>query len=232
MGFNTGDTYEEKIYQICLTKNIIPKGFKRAGASANNADIQIIHKSRILNIEVKNNKNPDYGQRIIHYNPINKNWYWGKKDEVSELFEGANLRDHINPNFEPVLYKKRKKGELSYQIVNDQPYTEEDFKFDQKSFEKPNIKVSNEALFLYYRKRNVFYIQIEDFGFYHLESDIASLGTTQFDGELSFRFRLKVHSSKPRHNCSFFGIMKLAKKPTLSKFNLEESLRQQFPTII
>ncbi len=232
MGYNTGDTYEEKIYNICLKKHLLPEGFKRAGASAKEPDIQILHESKILNIEVKNNKNPDYGQRIIHYNPLNKTWYWGKQDEVSELFENYNLRDHINQDFEPILYKKRKKGEVSYQIKSAQPYTEEDFKFDQRSFEKPNIKVNNEALFLYYKKRHVFYIQIEDSGLYHLDNDIASLGTSQFNGRLSFRFRLKVHSSKPRHNCSFFGILKLAKKPTLSEFNMEENVLQKFPSIV
>jgi hypothetical protein len=79
MGFNTGDTYEELIFDICKKKGLTKTNSCRAGASAYQADVEFEHLGKTYKLEVKNDKNPDYGQRRIHYDPSAKIWKWATK---------------------------------------------------------------------------------------------------------------------------------------------------------
>ena len=233
MGYNTGDTYEEKIFNICKDKKILPEGSSRAGAAGNKADIIFIHNQKNISLEVKNSMNPDYGQKKLDFNSTTKNWNWVGDDVISKFYTELNLTKNIDNNFEPIWYKKRHKVDGKYQVFNNQIYTMEDFKSDQTKFNNPNIKIALEALFKYYSMKNTYYIQIEGSGFYHLEKDAANIGTEQFDGEVTLRLRVKHagHTKNPPHACQFLGALKLSKKPTFSKYNLEENLEQLFPAI-
>ena len=76
------------------------------------------------------------------------------------------------------------------------------------------------------------YIQLENYGFYHLEKDIANLGAKKFDGQISLRLRAKTNHSKPIYKYSFLVVMKLSKKPTKSDWDLEGGDGRKFPKII
>jgi len=232
MGYNTGDSYEEKIFDICDQKGIIPLGSHRAGASAEDADLVFLHLNNFFKLEIKNNQNPDYGQRRIHFDPANKTWSWARKDRVTDFYQALNLVQHIDPHYHPTWYKKRAKN-LNGIFREVEPYSMNDFKFDQRSFENPNIPIPTQALFNYYAHRNTFYIQIEGSGFYHLQEDIALLGTKQYDGTLTMRFRVKHagHGKNPPHACQFMGVLKQDRVPSFSRFNIEENRLQQFPNI-
>ena len=234
MGYNTGDTYEEKIFNICKDKNILPVGSSRAGAAGNKADIIFIHNQNNIFLEVKNSKNPDYGQKKLDYDSVTKNWMWVGDDDISKFYTELNLASNIDKKFEPIWYKKRHKVNGKYKAFANEIYTMEDFKSDQSSFKKANIEIPLKALFKYYGIKNTFYIQIEGSGFYHLEKDIGNIGTDKFDGEVSLRLRCKHsgHTNNPPHACQFLGALKLSKKPTFSKYDLEENLEQLFPPII
>lgn len=233
MGYNSGDTYEEEIFNICSFKGIVPPGSNRAGADGNMPDLQVVNNSQLINVEIKNSSNPDYGQRKLDYNINTNTWRWAKSDKVSKLYEDLNLIEYIDKSFVPIWYRKRIKVNERYQS---RPYCEyyySDFKADQKSFEHPNIPIVNEALFAYYKNKNTYYIQIEDSGFYYLSEDFYNLEVPQFDGRLTLRFRLKHagHTKQPPHACQFLGALKLRDKPTLSPYNLEENPKQKFPFI-
>ena len=95
--YNKGDAYEEKIFQICEKKKILAPNFNRAGASGK-SDIKILHKGAVYNIEVKADENADYGQKYLTWNKIN-GWEWSIEDEITNLYDGLDLRKLINGNF-------------------------------------------------------------------------------------------------------------------------------------
>ncbi len=232
MGYNTGDTYEEKIFEICQEKGVTPPNSNRAGASATKADVEFIHLGVTYKLEVKNNRNPDYGQRRLHYDSNLQYWDWAINDAVSQFYDSLNVKKFIDPQFVPIWYQKRKKvGNIYKQINSSSIYTEVDLSLDQRGFESSSNPIPTQALFNYYKSRNTFYIQIEGSGFYHLDSDVANLGTSQYDGQITIRFRLKRHSTTPTHKCSFFAVLKEEKKPTRSLFNIEAVDGQTFPNI-
>ena len=128
MGYNTGDTYEEKIFNICKDKNILPVGSSRAGAAGNKADIIFIHNQNNIFLEVKNSKNPDYGQKKLDYDSVTKNWMWVGDDDISKFYTELNLASNIDKKFEPIWYKKRHKVNGKYKAFANEIYTMEDFK--------------------------------------------------------------------------------------------------------
>lgn len=231
MGYNNGDTYEEHIYNCCNELKILPPHFSRAGAAADKPDVMFVHKGKEYNLEVKDFTNPDYGQRRIHFYPNQRIWKWAKQDKLSNLYENLGLKENIPKDFSPIWYQKRiiKEGKKKYEFAEGMDYTLDDLQGnhgDQKLFNYDHIAIPREALFLYYSIRNTFYIHIHKLGLYHLDSDPAGLGTTQFNGSPHFRFRVKRKSTRiPPHNCQFLGVMKLLKKnnPTVSKYNLDAS---------
>jgi hypothetical protein len=233
MGYNTGDTYEEKIFDICKDRGIIAIGSTRAGAAGSEPDLKFIHLGNEYKLEIKNNMNPDYGQKRIHFNPHNGLWDWATDDSVTAFYKELSLLDNIDKNFLPIWYSKRVKNiKGRYSALS--TYTLDDFKTDQSTFENAGNKVPTQTLFNYYAKRETYYIQIEGSGFYHLKQDVAGLGTVQYDGTLTMRFRVKHagHSKNPPHACQFMGVLKQETLPSVSKFNIEPSLSQTFPNIL
>ena len=227
MGYNNGDTYEENIYNCCNDLNILPPNFSRAGAAADKPDVMFVHQGKEFKLEVKDFTNPDYGQRRIHFYPDRNKWEWARQDKLSELYEELNLKEQISHQFNPIWYQKRViNNNGRYQNEVGMEYNLEDLKSDQQLFGKDKILIPRKTLFLYYSLRDTHYIQIHRSGLYHLDEDVANLGTPQFDGDPHFRFRVKRTSSKlAPHACQFLGVMKLEKKnyPTKSKYNLDKA---------
>lgn len=233
MGYNTGDTYEEKIFNICKEFGITPPGTSRAGAAANKADVEFLHLGKAYKLEVKNNKNPDYGQKRIHLDVSLSTWFWAKPDTVTQFYNQLNILNYINSHLKPIWYQKMIPNSTlkKWKPNNLLPaYDLNDLKSDQKNFEK-KILIPLQSLFTYYKNRNTYYIQIEDSGFYHLDSDIANLGTQQYDGELYLRFRVKHtgHSRGGPNKCQFLTVLKQKSKSRLSTFNIEPKSGQKFP---
>jgi hypothetical protein len=93
-------------------------------------------------------------------------------------------------------------------------------------------------------------LQLENYGYYHLEKDTNSLGTPKFDGLISLRLRGKtiysterkqkknsdgkvitIKTGKPTPwNYSFLGVIKMSKKPTPSHLDIEELDGREFPS--
>lgn len=235
MGYNTGDTYEEKIFEICKKNGVTPLGSMRAGASAHKADVEFMHHGKTYKLEVKNNKNPDYGQKRIHLDVSSGKWRWAKPDAATLFYDQLNVTDFINNNFNPIWYQKKipnatfKRWRADPQKA---PYDLNDLKSDQGNFEK-RILIPLQSLFTYYKNRDTYYIQIEGSGFYHLDKDVAQLGTQQYKGQLYLRFRVKHtgHSRGDADKCQFMAVLKQKTKSQESSFNIESSSGQMFPNI-
>ena len=230
---NKGIKYEEKIYEICLKKNLIYPNTKNAGAG-NQSDITLKHKGKKLKVEVKS-YGADYGQKIMHYK--NKKWVWGKPDRITDLYDYMGVFKEITPSFIPKNANHKNLDNWSQIKKKQISFAEK--KFDQSNFEKNNIPCNKEILFDYYAIRDCYYIQIDKSGFYHMKKDIFNLGTDQFDGEVSLRLRAKsIHNHDPKTSkptpwwYSFYAVMKLSKSPKLSKYDLDSSSNRQFPKIL
>ena len=214
---NKGDKYEEKVFDYCSSKGFIVKDSIRAGASAE-TDLKLNYKGEQINVEIKT-YGADWGQKYLRWDHLT-GWEWSKPDKTTAIYDALNVKDNIDKNFVPLLYTKPKN------LI-----TFEDKKSDQKNFEKPNLLLPLAPLFAFYSNRNTYYIQIEDYGFYHLQSDVYNLGTNQFDGEMKLRLRAKTISSTPASRYGFLAAMKLSKFPSSSKFDLTEQREKIFPLI-
>lgn len=260
MGYNKGDTYEEKIELILASRGCLFPGSKRAGASGG-SDVTILHLNKPLGVEVKR-KGADYGGKYLSYS--HKKWSWDNPDKITDLYDGIGFIENIDPNFIPKDFNKNNlltNEWLKWRKLN---ISKEDVKKDRAIYED-KIQCDSEMMFQYYKQKNCFYIQIEHFGFYHLYEDKYNLGTQQFDGETRLRWRYKtMHAhayyygtkkikSRTLYNemlknenniaelfkiietpwdCKFQAVLELKRNPEISKLNLEENQNQKFPKFI
>ena len=180
----------------------------------------------------------DYGQKELIWSS-DKLWSWslGKnktEDATVKLFKGLKIiENYIDKDFEPRRYSKKKSMKAKKKSIYED-VTVEDYKYDLKHMEKPNIPIPLNTLFKYYAIKNCFYIQIEKSGFYHLQEDKFTLGTKQFDGKISLRLRAKYRGS--RKNISKkpwdYGLLakiSLTKKATPSHLDIEKLEEREFP---
>ncbi len=236
-GYNKGDKYEDRITNILINKKLLPENYLRAGAS-DKTDVDFICNKKNFNIEIKADENADYGQKYLKWN--NKNgWSWVKNDSVTDMYNNMKIIEkYIDNSFIPKKF------------TIDQPNFElKDKKYDQNKFERPEIEIPLKTLFEYYEQKNCYYIQLQNFGFYHLKKDINSIGTQKFDGIIKLRLRAKtINSTKKIYkknknekkiridtkistpwNYSFLGVIKMTKKPSVSNFDIEELDERTFP---
>ena len=234
---NKGFDYEDKIIEKLKLKKIISADKKRTGGS-DKADIIINYKNNEVIIELKNkDQGADYGQKELTWNS-NKLWSWslGKsktEDSTVKLFKGLNvIENYISKDFIPRRYSKIK--EVNIMRSKYENVTVDDYNFDRTTMERPNIPIPLNTLFDYYKFKKCFYIQIERSGFYHLSMDKFNIGTEQFDGEIELRLRAKYRGSRKNISTKpwdygFLAKIGLKKKPTPSKFDLEELDGREFP---
>ena len=222
-GYNKGDIYEDKITKILINKKYLSRDYKRAGAT-DKADVEIKCKGKKIKIEIKADLNADFGQKSCKWSK-NKGWFWAKDDEVTKFYNDIEvLKTYVKKNCEPIRWNKDR-GLI----------TQNDKESDQKNFNRPNIEIPLETLFNYYKIKGVHYIQLQNYGFYHLGKDSFKIGTHQFNGKMTLRLRAKsIHNHDPDGNktpwnYNFYGVLKMSKKPTTSQYDLEELDGREFP---
>lgn len=218
MGYNKGDSYEEKIFQVLQEKNVLSPEVKRGGSS-NKPDLIFLHQSRSSSLEVKLDLKADYGQKMLKWEE--GVWSWRVDDSVTQLYTHLKILDYIN---------NKKIIPNRYTIPKEQ-ITQAQKTEDQKQFEDKR-EVDINALYQYYTNKNCYYIQIGGYGFYHLEQDILELGTPQFKCKMLLRLRAKTIHSQPLYNYGFYAVLKIAGKPQqISPYDLEEKEDRIFPPI-
>lgn len=191
MGYdNKGDIYEKRIHEILIARGLT--AIKRGGAS-DKPDV-VVTQANGTNIFVECKSNgADYGQKMLNYK--NSKWSWSAPDEITALYDHMKVFQNINPDFIPKNANHKNLPTNEWSRLRKKTITKEDKDYDHKSFKKQNIPMNVEVFFEYYKKRGCYYIQIDSLGFYHLSEDKYHLGTDQFNGEISLRFRAKsIHA--------------------------------------
>lgn len=236
MGKNKGHVYEDMIFELLEKTGLLYPKTKHEGM-AGGVDAVFCHLGKPYNLEVKNGLDADYGQTFLKWGK--DGWGWLGDDEASRFFDQRGALIYLRKKgIVPIKYNKLK-----------EKLTFDDMHKDQVAFEDATFVVKAEALWKYYSAKDVHYIQIgSGYGFYHLDADVAKLGTQQFTDDLILRFRAKCHNHYRRiknekgevikkiptpWNYSFIAVLKVKSKPKpkRSKYNIEKNKDQDFPPI-
>jgi len=185
------------------------------------ADVKFLYKSQEYNVEIKVDLKADYGQKMLKWDIKNKSWFWSVDDSVTQLYTSIGILDYVNQkNFTPNRF-----------TISKEQITIQHKKQDQQAFEGKHT-LNIKALYQFYSNKNCYYIQVGDYGFYHLERDILNLGTPQFNCGIYLRLRAKTIHSNPIYKYGFYAVIKTNKKPNLSIYDIEEKNDCCFPPII
>lgn len=212
---NKGFQYELDLYQMLKDANLSPTNFSPAGGG-HGPDGMFMFRGRPYNYEIKLDQAADYGQVELRYK--NGSWdFGGKNEEAKALYTSLGILDFVRKNWGD-------HGAPRKETVSSKDFTEDDVRNDYSKFKDAFINIPASALASHYAKKGTYYIQVGKSGFYHLEKDIANLGTPKFDATLKLRIRIKRRTSKKLNGYGFLTALKIDKKAKKSKFDLEKDL--------
>jgi len=212
---NKGFQYELDIYEILKGQNLTPPNFIPAGGG-HGPDGMFMYHGTANNFEIKLDQAADYGQVELRYK--NGSWdFGGKNEEAKELYNSVGVLDFVRKNW-------GKSGAPRKETISTKDFTEDDMKYDYANFKDAFMTIPSNALSDHYAKKGTYYIQVGKVGFYHLKQDVAKLGTPKFDATLKLRIRIKRRTSRKLNGYGFLTALKIDKKASKSKFDLEKDL--------
>lgn len=222
-GDNKGHAYEKMIVEMLRKKKCIGE-YDRGAGSGGGTDVTFVHRGKRFKLEIKNNiRDPDYGQKRLI--PVREGggwkWTWAAKESIVDYYTKQGVLEYLDSK--EIVPRKYSKPDKEITVF--------DKKHDLAVFEDRSFKISSEAFSKFYEGK-ADYLQIgEGYGFYHLNEDVADLGTEKFEGSFILRFRVKSHHSFPIHNYSFFAVLKCVGIKKRSRYNIESFAGQEFPPI-
>ena len=218
MASYNGLKYEVNIWNICSNiKNIITNEKfcniekKLLGGSTNNADVECYLNNNKIYIEVKKSKTPDWMQLSIKPNDQGVWCATGKNkipNDAIKLFEKLinNIKifnSKIPPFFEKNITHKEWK----------------EIKKSTNDFNDIYIDCPNDTIAKLYSYKKCSYIQISDFGLYHLDNDICNFNVPYFECQQVLRIRTKIHTSNNINNFMYASVTLSAKPKNINKLN-------------
>jgi hypothetical protein len=212
---NRGFQYELDIYEILKGQNLTPPNFKPAGGG-HGPDGMFMYHGTPYNFEIKLDQAADYGQVELRYK--NGSWdFGGKNEEAKALYNSVGVLDFVRKNWD-------KSGAPRRETISTKDFTEDDMRYDYANFKDAFMFIPSNALSDHYAKKGTYYIQVGKAGFYHLKKDVAKLGTPKFDATLKLRIRIKRRTSRKLNGYGFLTALKIDKKASKSKFDLDTDL--------
>jgi hypothetical protein len=191
----SGNNYEKRIYNIIKKTMIDGKPFNTMkdtdlGGSTSANDIECnFNGNKNIGIEIKKAKTPDWMQCSIKYDTTKKIWQGTDKSKIpgpsrdifNKLLSSIKLYDGDIPPFmsQPITHK-------DWVELKDKTK-----KWDDVYFDVPNSTIKK-----LYREKGCYYIQISDYGLYHLGEDICEFNVPEFTLEQMIRVRTKIHAKK------------------------------------
>ena len=192
-----GNKYEKHIYQNVKYSKLNNKFFNTqqitdlAGSSSKN-DIECnFNEICDIGIEIKKSNTPDWMQCSLKYNKIKKIWEGSKrskipaqcKEEFNKLVNNLNIYDNEIPPF----FQRKLTHEEWLNI-----------KKETTQWNDTYLPIPNDTINKLYSIKKCYYIQISDYGLYHLGNDICGFGVPEFKIEQQIRIRIKVHHRKTK----------------------------------
>ena len=165
--------------------------------SGTQEDVIFRHNGEDFSLEVKNSPEaPDWGQCALIPTVKNGKCVWDyspkAKKTKSKLLEYYNQYSFKDGSIGVLTYLNNKTFiPNKYRVLNEE-MTFNLRKEDQDGFEDRNHKIPSNAFAKFHDTKSN-YIQIgRKYGFYHINNDLANLGTEQFDATFILRFRAKT----------------------------------------
>lgn len=220
MSDNKGLIYEETINKLLKKHKIQDKSFHGAGSDSNAPDAEITIRGVKYKVEVKLDLKVDFGQGSLDYDLKKNKWSLsGAKTPSAE-----QMRKFLESIKVPELVNSSRgwggKGAPRKFTVPLNKFKPVDVAYDYKHFTDKFVDVPNDAVSKYYASKKTYYIQIGEFGLYHMGKDPANLGTPAFKPQLRLRIRLKRGGSHPIYNYRFSTALQ-AKSLAKSDIDLE-----------
>ena len=213
----SGNAYEKKIFNIVKQTKIndIPfnsQNESELAGSSNTIDLECnFNGTKNVGIEIKKCKTPDWMQCSIKWNKDKKIWvgsHNGKIPEKSRLMfnkilEDIKLFDGEEPPF------------ISKNITHKQWL---DIKAVTSKWNDVIIKIPNDTIKKIYSEKDCHYIQISDYGLYHLNKDICNFDVPEFIIDQQLRIRIKVHSRKNKKGFCNLSVMASCQPTNINTF--------------
>lgn len=210
-----GKSYEHMVHLNMMKYNyndavIIPIG--ELGGSTVNPDIQFQIDNKIINIEAKNKNSSEGGQKTMHF-----------KDGLLICKDNTTIHSEILSNYQPWS------GNIPSFLKGDKSF--DTWLSEKKMFKDEYKFISSDVIRKYYKDKNIHYIQIQEKGLYHIDTDVLNIGTPIFDCESKLRIRCKQHgsSSMPSSVQAVFIFIRKNLKP--SHYDIDHRLPDIFKKI-
>ena len=220
-GPNKGHRYEDGIAQKLLEHQIVIKQvcpdchkyekfssvqekcpscnveLKLTAGSGTQEDIIFKHNEKDFSLEIKNNpSDPDWGQCALNPTLENGKWVWdysnSAKKKKPKLLEYYNQYEFKDGSIGVLTYLNNKTFIPNKHRIPNEEMTFSLRKEDQDGFEDRKHKVPSDAFAKFHDTKSN-YIQVgRKYGFYHINNDLANLGTEKFAAMFTLRFRAKT----------------------------------------
>lgn len=198
----SGITYEKQIYNILnrVTINDIKfndQNILELGGSSSRNDIICKYKNTSFGIEIKKHNTPDWMQCSLKKDIVTGKWTGSNRCKISdqckkifdELLDNKNLFNNTIPPFinNKLTYYEWTSIKNKTDLWNDQYFD-----------------IPNNTILKLYNLKGCSYIQISEYGLYHLGNDICNFNVPEFIIDQQLRIRIKVHkcSNKINKYCS------------------------------
>jgi len=224
-----GNKYEKDIHKVvskCLINNQVfntQKESELGGSRASN-DLECNFTSdQVIGIEAKSYNTPDWMQCSIKYNKTTSQWEASTKGKIpkacrktfNELINNVEFFNNKIPPF------------FDTDITHDewlQIKTNTD-DWNDSYFDIPDDTIKN----LYFEK-GCKYIQISEYGLYHLGDDICNFDVPEFVCKQQIRVRTKIHNKKNKKGFCALSVTiacqpKNIKELSKSLYSLDESTK-------
>lgn len=197
----SGSRYEKQVHEVA--KNCLLNGQKfntqdvnELGGSSNNNDIICLHGKNKIGIEIKKCKSPDWIQCSIKYNKKSGEWESSKNSKMpmkcrKTIEKYANEMNLFNGKNPPFMNKK---------ITHEKWLS---IKNKTNEWNDAYTPVPSSVIRKMYREKGCHYIQISNYGLYHLGTDICKFRVPKLSVDSRMRVRIKVHHRRDKNgHCS------------------------------
>lgn len=209
-----GNKYEREIYNILKYTYINGEKFNTqieselGGSSSKNDIICNYNGYKNIGIEIKKSNTPDWMQCSITYNTTTNKWVSTPRKKIPNNCK--NIYDELISN---------------HSIFNNNipPFIKEHITYDEwlkhKASDKWNdwyIDIPNDTIKKLYKEKGCYYIQISDYGLYHLGDDICNFNVPEFIIDQHIRVRIKNHDIKNKNGYCTLSITASCKPKNIS----------------
>lgn len=211
----SGNKYERDVYNVCKDILLDGKVFctlletELGGSSAKN-DIECNFKSdKDLSIEIKRCNTPDWMQLSIKPDDDDV-WKSGERNKIPnkacKLIESIIKKEKLfNGKIPPFLERK----------MTHKEWKEE--KSETEDFNDVYIPCKPNTIARLYGYKKCKYIQISDYGLYHLGEDVCDFGVPYFECDQRLRIRIKIHKTSDKDGYMSASVMVAAQPVNIKK---------------